>query len=357
MKTIRNIYPQIYDYENLYKAWESARKGKKYRDEVLTFSNNLESNLIDIQNHMIYKTYHVGRYRPFYVYEPKKRLVMALPFRDRVVQWAIYRKLFPLLETQFIFDSYACRKGKGVHAAANRLQYWLCQTERKQEKYYYLKLDISKYFYRVDHAILMNIIGQKIQDEDLKQILSEIINCEDMKFGLPSGASPGEVTDDAWLDDVGMPIGNLTSQLFANLYLNELDQFIKHTLHIHYYIRYMDDMIILGPDKAHLGKIKEEIESFLNHTLKLQLNDKTTIRPCSMGIDFVGFHIRSTHRKLKKQTARKIEARIRFLFQGVKNGEIEKSTLEQSVASYDGILKHFSSYGFCQKLNRIYTKI
>ena len=107
MKTIKNLYPKIYDFENLYKAWESARKGKRFRDEVLAFSNNLEENLIDIQNHLIYGTYRVGKYRPFYVYEPKKRLVMALPFRDRVVQWAVYRQLFPILNKHFIFDSYA----------------------------------------------------------------------------------------------------------------------------------------------------------------------------------------------------------------------------------------------------------
>lgn len=356
MKTIKNIYPKIYDFENLYQAWEKARKGKRFRDEVLTFTNNLEANLIDIQNHLIYGTYEVGKYRQFYVYEPKKRLIMALPFRDRVVQWAIYKQLFPIFDKQFIFDSYACRKGKGTHAAADRLQYWLRQTERKPERYYYLKLDISKYFYRVDHAVLLNILKRKIRDEQLIDLLSTIINCDDTKFGLPAGVDPDMCAENERLSDVGMPIGNLTSQMFANLYLNELDQYAKHELRLHYYIRYMDDIIILHPDKKHLAIIKDEIEAFLNDELHLQLNNKTAIRPCSMGIDFVGFRIWSTHRKLKKKTAKKIKSRVQYLIKAKARGETTQESFERSIASYKGILKHCNSYGFRQSLNKLFQK-
>ena len=206
MKPIKDIYPKIYDFENLFIAWESAGAGKRFRDEVLLFENNLESNLIDIQNHLIYGTYECGRYRPFYIYEPKKRLIMALPFRDRVVQWAIYRQLFPIFNRQFIHDSYACRKGMGTHAAADRLQYWLRQTERKPQRFYYLKLDISKYFYRVDHAVLMGILRRKIHDEPLLCLLEKIINCETTAFGLPAGVDPDACLPEDRLFDVGMPI-------------------------------------------------------------------------------------------------------------------------------------------------------
>lgn len=322
----------------------------------MRFSSNLESNLIDIQNHFIYGTYRAGKYRPFYVFEPKKRLVMALPFRDRVVQWAIYRQLFPLIEKQFIFDSYACRKGKGSHRAANRLQYWLRQTEQKPERYYYLKLDVSKYFYRVDHEVLIEILNRKIKDKALIDLLTTIIQCEDMKFGLPLGCDPDAIGPDEWLDDVGMPIGNLTSQMFANLYLNEVDQYAKHVLKLHYYVRYMDDIIILHPDKRFLAQVKQEIEAFMNDNLRLNLNRKTAIRPCSMGIDFVGFRIWATHRKLKKKTAQKIQSRVKFLSSALKSGEISRETFDRSIASYRGMLKHFNSYGFRQKLNRIYRE-
>lgn len=145
-----------------------------------------------------------------------------MPFKDRIVQWAIYRQLFPLYEKTFIFDSYACRKGKGTHKAADRLQYWLRQTERKPERYYYLKMDISKYFYRVDHDILLKILARRIKDQRLLNLLEKIINCESMNFGLPPGKEPDEVAVSDRLSNKGMPIGNLTSQMFANIYLNEV---------------------------------------------------------------------------------------------------------------------------------------
>lgn len=236
MKKFRNIYEKIYDFENLYQAYLEARKCKRYRQDVLQFSANLEENLIQIQNELIYKTYKVGRYREFFVYDPKKRLIMALPFKDRVVQWAIYRQLNPILDKQYIYDSYGCRIGKGTHKAADRLQYWLRQVYRKPEKYYYLKLDISKYFYRVDHQVLMEIIKKKFDDPDLIWLMDKIINSEDTKFGLPLNIDPDKCTIEDRLADVGMPIGNLTSQMFANLYLNELDQHVKHELKLHYYI-------------------------------------------------------------------------------------------------------------------------
>lgn len=354
MKTIKGLFAKIIDFENLYEAWDAARKGKRYRAEVMKFSSNLESNLIDIQNHLIYGTYRVGRYRPFFVYEPKKRLVMALPFRDRVVQWAIYRQLFPLIEKQFIDDSYACRRGKGTHKAADKLQYWLRQTDRKKDKYYYLKLDISKYFYRVDHAVLIDLLRRKIRDGPLLSLLVTIINSEDTHFGLPVGCDPDAISFDEWLDDVGMPIGNLTSQMFANMYLNEVDQFAKHRLRIHYYIRYMDDIIILHSDKKYLGEVKNEIEQFLNDNLHLQLNKKTVIRPCSMGVDFVGFRIWATHRLLKKQTVKRIKRRIAFLAAATREGKIQPETYNRSIASYKGMMEHFNSYGLRQELNRIY---
>ena len=259
MQSIKNIYEKIYDFENLHKAWEEARKGKRYRDDVLIFNRNYEEQLINIQNHLIYETYEVGKYHTFYVYEPKKRLIMSLPFKDRIVQWAIYRQLFPLYEKTFIFDSYACRKGKGTHKAADRLQYWLRQTERKPERYYYLKMDISKYFYRVDHDILLKILARRIKDQRLLNLLEKIINCESMNFGLPPGKEPDEVAVSDRLSNKGMPIGNLTSQMFANIYLNEVDQYAKHELGLHYYIRYMDDIIILHHDNLlrHIANCKE----------------------------------------------------------------------------------------------------
>lgn len=353
---LTDAYERIYDYEELYNSYLEARKGKRYRDDVLKFTDDLESNLIELQNELIWQTYKVGKYRPFFVYEPKKRLVMALDFKDRVAQWSVYRQLNPYYDRLFIDDSYACRKGKGSHEAADRLQYWLRQTERKPEKWYYLKLDISKYFYRVDHAVLLDILRKRIKDERLLHLLATIINSEEQAFGLPAGVSPDDCPEEEWLYDVGMPIGNLTSQLFANIYLNELDQHCKHELHLHYYIRYMDDIIILHNDKKELQAVKDDIEVLLKEKLHLDLNSKTAIRPTSLGVEFVGYRIYSTHRKLKKQTARRIIRTVTRLSKALSEGTLTQEEFDRRAASYKGIFIHCNCYGLRRKLNAIFKK-
>lgn len=356
MVTLDDVYDRICEYEELYQSHLEARKGKRYRDDVLVFTDKLEENLIELQNELIWQSYSVGAYRPFYVREPKLRLVMALQYRDRVVQWDIYKQLYPFYDKTFIEDSYACRRNKGAHKAADRLQYWLRQVSRKPGEWYYLKLDISKYFYRVDHLVLLDILSRRIKDPRLIQLLSKIINSEDMRFGLPAGVGPDECPEEQWLGDVGMPIGNLTSQLFANIYLNELDQLCKHELRIHYYIRYMDDIIILSDDKRELAEIKKIIEEFLKDFLHLDLNKKTAIRPIWNGIDFVGFRIWATHRKLKKQTARRMIRNVKRLCESVAAGNTSKGELDRVAASYNGVLQHCNSYGLRNKLNAIYEE-
>jgi len=350
LETLRNIYPKIYDFENLHEAYLEARKNKRYRGDVLDFSAQLEENLIQLQNELIYKTYQVGRYREFYVHEPKKRLIMALQFRDRVVQWAIYRQLNPWFDKQFIYDSYGCRKGKGTHRAADRLQYWLRQVSRKEGRYYYLKLDISKYFYRVDHEILLNILRRKINDADLIELLGHIINCEHAAFGLPAFTNPEDCPKAERLLDKGMPIGNLTSQMFANIYLNHLDQYAKQELRLHFYIRYMDDIIVLHNDKQYLHEIKSIIEVFLWENLRLSLNRKTAVRPVNQGVEFVGFRIFATHRKLKKSSAKKMISRLKYVRAAFERGEIDAESLHSTEASYSGMLKHFNSHGLSKSL-------
>lgn len=351
-----DVYGRICEYEELYQSHLEARKGKRYRDDVLLFTDKLEENLIELQNELIWESYNIGKYRPFYVREPKLRLVMALQYRDRVVQWAIYKQLNPFYDKTFIEDSYACRIDKGSHKAADKLQYWLRQVSRKPGEWYYLKLDISKYFYRVDHLVLLDILRRRIKDERLMRLLEKIISSEDTRFGLPAGVSPEDCPEEQWLNDVGMPIGNLTSQLFANIYLNELDQMCKHDLRLHYYIRYMDDVIILSESKAELWEIKANIEEFLNLQLHLDLNKKTAIRPCREGVEFVGYRIWATHRKLKKQTARRIIRNVKRMCEEVRAGNMTREEFDRAAASYNGVLQHCNSYGLRSKLNAIYAE-
>lgn len=357
ISTITNVFEEMFTFEALVEANRQARKGKRFRPEVLRFTDDLEGNLLQLQRELLDGTYKVGPYRQFYVREPKLRLVMALAYRDRIVQWAIYQQLFPFYNKQFIEDSYACRKGKGSHRAVNRLQYWLRQVDRKPgQRWYYLKLDVAKYFYRVSHRKLEEILQRRIKDERLMALLKRIINSEDTAFGLPVGCSPEDCDLDARVWETGMPIGNLTSQMFANIYLNELDQYAKHTLGIHFYVRYMDDIIILSDSKEQLHRWKDAIERFLRDELELELNKKTTIRPISVGVDFVGYRLYSTHRRLKRSTARKILRRFSGICDLLNQGAMSRERFDRVTASWAGILEHGDTAGMRCKLNTIYTE-
>ncbi|MDR2531746.1 MAG: hypothetical protein LBC82_02780 [Oscillospiraceae bacterium] len=224
MKPIKGLWDQIVNFENLYTAYRFAAKGKRFRNEVLAFSEYAEDNIFDLRDDLLNGTYKVGEYREFYVYEPKKRLVMALPFRDRVAQWAIYRIINPLFAKGYIEDSFACIDGRGTHSAAKRVQYFArLVTHQNNGGGYFLKMDISKYFYRINHDALMVILRRWFADRELLNLLESIIR-SDLPFGLPLGTKPGETER---VNEVGMPIGNLTSQMFANLYLNEVDQYMQ----------------------------------------------------------------------------------------------------------------------------------
>ena len=344
MKTLKNVFEQVVDYDNLYRAYLNARLCKRYRYEVLNFSAHLEDNLVKLQKELIDRTYTLGKYREFYIYEPKKRLVMAQPFKDRVVQWAIYQVLNPVFAQGYITDSYACIKERGTHKAVKRLHYWLRQVGKKPEKYYFLKLDISKYFYRIDHDVLMGILKRKIRDDDMVFLLDKIVNSSETNFGLPPGKSPGEVKRSDRVSEKGMPVGNLSSQMFANLYLNELDQYCKRTLGIHFYVRYMDDVIILHQDKDQLHEWKRIIDTFLKEKLQLDLNEKTCIRPITLGVEFCGYKIWNTHIKLRKSTALKMKRNLKKLQKEYAAGEVTVEEAKQTISSYLGILKHCDSY-------------
>ena len=212
----------IYDFENLFNAYKAGIKCKRYRPDVMAYTDKLEENLIELQNEFIWQTYTVGRYNIFYVYEPKKRMIMSLTFKDRVAQHAIYSQLNPYFEKQFISDSYACRVGKGTHKAVNRLHDWLKQTDRKPQRFYYLKLDIAKYFYRIDHEVLMDILRKKIADEEFEKAnkagLKDIIN--ELK-------SAGKKDAGAAAEEVKMPPKEVVTSQIPGIEVMDLEDAVK----------------------------------------------------------------------------------------------------------------------------------
>lgn len=318
-------------------------------------SKMLDNRRVEIQQGMMNGSYVLGPYRKLWVYVPKKRLVMALDYPDRIVQWSLYLYLNPIYDRLFIEDSYACRKGKGSHKAAKRLQYWMCQVQRKPGPgWYCLKLDISKYFYRVNHEKLLAILERRVKDPAMMAFIRGVVNSRAEPFGLPRWRTPQDTPPEEWMYEVGMPIGNLTSQLFANIYLNELDQYCKHRLKIHYYIRYMDDVIILGQDKETLHRWKAAVETFLQEELALDLNSKTSIRPVCQGVEFVGVRIWPTHMKLRKSTVRRIKREVRKISALYAAGDMTRQDFYRRIASIRGLLKHTESASLRWRLNEIY---
>jgi retron-type reverse transcriptase len=334
-KTFNNLYDDIYDFHNLFIAYEKARKGKRYHNEVLKFRDNLESNLIKLQNQLIYKTYESGRYRKFKIYEPKERTIMALPFKDRVIHHALCNVIEPIFENRFIYDSYACRPGKGTHAAADRTTEFLIKAISNWDKVYCLKADISGYFYNINHNILKRILRKRIVCEDTLWLIDKIID---------STVSSGDT------NPVGIPIGNLTSQLFANVYLNELDYFVKHELREKYYLRYMDDFLFLHNDKDHLWYLLDEVRYFLNSKLALELNSKTSIFPINQGINFVGYRIWPTHRLLRRGCIQRAKRRFRKLEKDFNQGKIPLDKVKSSIMAWIGHCKHADSKGVVTKI-------
>ena len=362
MKTFDITHEEIIDFENFLEADKNASQGKHYRDENLSFAAHREEEIIQLVNENTYypidgipgnpleASYHVGKYRKKKIYEPKPRIIMALQYRDRVVQWAYYQKLNPLFDRQYITHSYGCREGKGTTRARAQLQTWLRKASRSSKKWYVLKLDIAKYFYRIDHEILMKILSRHIKDELILRDLYKLINCEDTAFGLPAGVQPELCKQEDWLYNRGMPIGNLTSQMFANIYLNELDQFCKHDLHIRYYIRYMDDIIILWPDKDELHQIKAEIERFLDEELHLELNKKTCIRPAWLPVTFVGAQITPQKIRIRRSTRKRMFRRIKFIKGLFEAGEITFAKVNNTMQSYFGLIEHFTADNLLRKI-------
>ena len=327
-----SLFDQIITFENLHKAALRSRKGKRHRQEVAGFFARLEENLIQLQNELIWDQYQVGNYRNFYVYEPKKRLVSALPFRDRVVQHAIVAIIEPLFDQRFIDDSFACRTGKGTHAGADRAQQFIRIVQRNHGQLYVLKADIYHYFASIDHDIAKRLLARRIPCKKTLQLLSDIID-----------SSPGK----------GIPLGNLTSQLLANIYLHELDWFAKHHLHIRYYIRYMDDFVITHHDKRQLQSWRLAIEAFLWRELRLETNNKTQVFPVGYrgrALDFLGYRIYATHRLLRKNSIKRIKANLKRYRRSFAEGQLSLAQIRLRLQSWLGHCRHCHSYRLRKKL-------
>lgn len=292
-KRIGFLYEKIYEWDNLLNAFNKAKKGKSNKQEILEFECDLENRLITIQKQFEDQNYKFSGYKSFNIYEPKERIISCAPFQDRVIHHAICNIINPLIDKSIISDSYACRKGKGLHKAIRRGFYFYKNNE------YCYKFDIKKYFYTIDQDLLLNKIKKKFKDKKLLNLVSQLLSTYHTSNEYYFPFEKDDVFD--YARKRGLPIGNLTSQIFANYYLSELDHFVKEKLHQRNYIRYMDDVLIFSNDLEKLREVKHNIKAKLEE-IRLQLHtNKNIISKTKAGINFLGFRYKNSSIKLQNK--------------------------------------------------------
>ncbi len=321
-----HTFGEVISVENLLAAWREFVKGKRKRADVQEFQLLLMKHILSLYNDLCNKTYRHDSYQHFKIYEPKERDIHKATVRDRLLHRALYRILYPFFDQTFIYDSYSCRVGKGTHRALNRfrsLAAWVCNGNRRT--CFVLKCDIRKFFANIDHGVLLDILIRSIPDADILWLLKNII-------GSFNSSTVG----------TGLPLGNLTSQLFVNIYMNEFDQFVKHELKCKHYIRYADDFVIFSQDKAKLGDLIPVIQEFLSERLRLSLHpDKVFIKTTASGVDFLGWVHFPDHRILRTTTKRRMLVRVN----------------QKNLQSYFGILKHGNTFALQKRIQASYSSI
>lgn len=343
MKIYKNIYERIISLENLFSAWDAFKSDKRNRIDVQEFEWRLEENIFALHRDLCTKQYRHGPYSGFWIKDPKPRHIHKATVRDRILHHAIFTVLNPIFEPTFIAQSFSCRVGKGTHKGIKALANIICKISGNgHKKSFALKCDVKKFFDTIDHRVLLHILGKRIKDADTMWLLSEIIESFATKYSN-------------LLESKGVPIGNLTSQLFANVYMNEFDQFMKHKLRVKNYLRYTDDFVVVSNDRNYLESLILLISEFLKESLTLNLHpNKVTIRKLHQGIDFLGYIVLPHYRQLRAKTKKRILKRIFRRVCEYKQGIIPYATVEQSLQSYLGVLSHADTYAFSNDLKNQY---
>lgn len=319
-------YNNIISTENLLEAWQEFLREKRGRADVQEFERYLMQNLLSLHNDLASRTYRHSSYEAFNISDPKPRSIHKAQVRDRLLHHALYRTLYPFFDRTFIPDSFSCRVGKGTHKAMEKFRKFSYIVSKNHTRTaWVLKCDIRKFFASIDHGILFEILRRHIPDQDILALLSEIVGSFSVKEG------------------VGLPLGNLTSQILVNIYMNEFDQFAKHKLKAKYYIRYADDFVILSEDKAWLERIIPRIKEFLWNRLRLELHpNKLYLRTVASGVDFLGWVQFPDHRVLRTSTRRR-------MMKGIVRGKGR----EETVQSYLGMTKHGNGYKVRQGIEEV----
>jgi retron-type reverse transcriptase len=343
MKRYGNLWSEITTFANLLSAAQKAQKGKRFRENVLAFNYNLEAELLTLKFELETKTYHPGIYRTFEIKEPKPRLISAAPYRDRVVHHALCNIIAPLFERSFIDDSYANRKGFGSHRALRRF------TQFARSSRYVLQCDICKYFPSIDHAILKALLRRKLKCPHTLWLIDTLIDGSNPQYPV-TDYFPGDDLLTPFQRQRGLPIGNLTSQFFANVYLNGFDHFIKEQLKIRQYLRYVDDFALFSDDWDQLAITRPALENYLAG-LRLKIHPiKSQLFATHHGANFVGFRILPDRIRIRTENLRRARRRFRTMQHAHAQGTLDPQTIAQSLQSWAAHLKHGDTWQLRQQI-------
>jgi hypothetical protein len=341
--------------ENLYRQYLNCRKNKRNTVNALRFEAQQEKQLILLREALVERTYQPGRSVCFFTTRPKLREIFAADFRDRVVHHLLVDYLERIWEPIFIHDSYACRRGKGVHAGVKRLQTFIRQaTANGTRPAWYLQLDIRNYFMSIDKAILLDLLAARLKDDTALWLTRLLVNHDCTSDYVMRGSPellariPPHKTLFGCGQGKGLPIGNLNSQFFANVYLNGLDQFVKHELKCRHYLRYCDDFVLLSRDAEQLNEWRPRIESYLRDALQLELNPRQRLAPVSNGVDFLGYIVRRDYLLVRRRVANHLQCRLRDYAarlvsegKGMRRYRFDAAVLDQLAAMLSSYLGHF----------------
>lgn len=339
MKNYTGIFEKIISLDNIFSAWDEFYKDKKQKEDVQHFEFELEQHIFQLHRDLKSKEYKHGPYTGFYIRDPKQRHIHKASVRDRVLHHAVFSVINPIFEETFISTSFSCRIGYGTHRGVTVLEKMARRIQKNgTSACFILKCDIQKFFDSVDHNVLLSILRKRIGDKDTMWLLQEVVE---------SYSSPQSTI----FEKKGLPIGNLTSQLFANVYMNEFDQFMKNSLKVRNYVRYTDDFAIVSESSTYLGGLLGPIAEFLDRKLALNLHPKKiTIRKLSRGIDYLGYIIFPNYRLVRTKTKHRMFTKLRRRTAEFHNGRVSRPTLEQSLQSYIGVLSHANTHRFVSEL-------
>ncbi len=314
--------------ENLFAAWEVFKNDKRNKPDVAEFEQKVEQHIFQLRRDLRDKTYKHGPYYGFWIHDPKRRRIHKATVRDRVLHHAIYKILNPIFEETFIPTSFSCRVGKGTHKGVESVSEMLrAESKNGTRGCWVLKCDIRKFFDSVDHSILLGILTRRIRDDDARRLLREIVG----SYSTAEGK--------------GIPIGNLTSQMFANIYMGEFDHFIKHSLRVKRYARYTDDFVVVSSDKSYLQQLLPSMRNFLVEKLQLELHpQKVTIRKYRQGADFLGYVVLPHHTAVRTRTKKRMFRKMAERMALYRSGAISEAAFEGALRSYMGVLFHADAY-------------